>query len=147
MRGCDPRIAVDVIRDRDRNVPHSFTVTQFHGIEHRLARQRPVRQGSVPAKWPGRPFPRRRLEAAVEVAAALAPRAGGLRWGRRADQPGCGAGSTSWWTRPGSTRTWRAAGRCFRAVDYQLRGLNLGLTEDPALCATVIGWLSLADGS
>ncbi len=33
-----------------------------------------------------------------------------------------------------------------RAVDYQLWGLNLGLTEDPALCATVIDWLSLADG-
>ncbi len=32
-----------------------------------------------------------------------------------------------------------------RAVDYQLWGLNLGLTEDPALCATVIDWLSLAD--
>jgi streptomycin 6-kinase len=31
-----------------------------------------------------------------------------------------------------------------RAVDYQLWGLNLGLTEDPALCATVIEWLSLA---
>jgi streptomycin 6-kinase len=32
-----------------------------------------------------------------------------------------------------------------RAVDYQLWGLNLGLTEDPALCATVIDWLSLGD--
>jgi streptomycin 6-kinase len=32
-----------------------------------------------------------------------------------------------------------------RAVDYQLWGLSLGLTEDPALCATVIDWLSLAD--
>jgi streptomycin 6-kinase len=32
-----------------------------------------------------------------------------------------------------------------RAVDYQLWGLNLGLTEDPALCSTVIDWLSLAD--
>jgi streptomycin 6-kinase len=32
-----------------------------------------------------------------------------------------------------------------RAVDYQLWGLNLGLTEDPALCATVIDWLSLTD--
>jgi streptomycin 6-kinase len=31
-----------------------------------------------------------------------------------------------------------------RAVDYQLWGLSLGLTEDPALCATVIDWLSLA---
>jgi streptomycin 6-kinase len=30
-----------------------------------------------------------------------------------------------------------------RAVDYQLWGLDLGLTEDPALCATVIDWLSL----
>jgi len=37
--------------------------------------------------------------------------------------------------------------RCWtllRAVDYQLWGLNLGLTEDPARCATVIDWLSLA---
>jgi streptomycin 6-kinase len=33
-----------------------------------------------------------------------------------------------------------------RAVDYQQWGLNLGLTEDPALCATVVNWLSLADG-
>jgi streptomycin 6-kinase len=32
-----------------------------------------------------------------------------------------------------------------RAVDYQLWGLNRGLTEDPALCAGVIDWLSLAD--
>jgi streptomycin 6-kinase len=32
-----------------------------------------------------------------------------------------------------------------RAVDYQLWGLNLGLAEDPARCATVIDWLSLAD--
>jgi streptomycin 6-kinase len=31
-----------------------------------------------------------------------------------------------------------------RAVDYQLWGLTLGLTEDPALCATVVDWLSLA---
>jgi streptomycin 6-kinase len=30
-----------------------------------------------------------------------------------------------------------------RAVDYQLWGLKVGLTEDPALCATVIDWLSL----
>jgi hypothetical protein len=32
-----------------------------------------------------------------------------------------------------------------RAVHYQLWGLNLGLNEDPALFATVIDWLSLAD--
>ncbi|HEX3920944.1 MAG TPA: hypothetical protein VHY31_01495, partial [Streptosporangiaceae bacterium] len=31
-----------------------------------------------------------------------------------------------------------------RAVYYQLWGLKLGLTEDPARCATVIDWLSLA---
>jgi streptomycin 6-kinase len=31
-----------------------------------------------------------------------------------------------------------------RCVDYQLWGVNLGLTEDPALCATVIDWLSLS---
>jgi streptomycin 6-kinase len=31
-----------------------------------------------------------------------------------------------------------------RAVDYWLWGLHHGLTEDPALCTTVIGWLSLA---
>src|SRR5579871_2049255 len=30
-----------------------------------------------------------------------------------------------------------------RAVDYQLWGLSLGLTEDPVRCATVLGWLSL----
>jgi len=27
--GSDPRIAVDLIGNSDRNVPHSFTVTQF----------------------------------------------------------------------------------------------------------------------
>ncbi|HUD80330.1 MAG TPA: hypothetical protein VMR00_20990 [Streptosporangiaceae bacterium] len=31
-----------------------------------------------------------------------------------------------------------------RAVDYWLWGLHHGLTEDPALCTTVIDWLSLA---
>src|SRR6202021_2036906 len=30
-----------------------------------------------------------------------------------------------------------------RAVDYWLGGLHYGLTEDPALCPTVIDWLSL----
>jgi streptomycin 6-kinase len=102
----------------------------------------------LPGLWQatGRPFPKRRLEAAFEVATALAPRANGLlanrdlhywnvlaeerelwlvidpkvmrgdaefglapllwrRSGRQADQPGCGAGSTSWWRRLGSTRT------------------------------------------
>src|ERR1700750_664478 len=29
LRGCDPRVAVHVIGDRDRNVLHSFTVTHF----------------------------------------------------------------------------------------------------------------------
>jgi len=33
-----------------------------------------------------------------------------------------------------------------RAVDYQLWGLNRGLTEDPGRRATVIDWLSLDDG-
>jgi hypothetical protein len=61
----------------------------------------------VPARWPGRPVPERRL-----------------------DEAGLDAELARGWT-------------LLRAVDYQLWGLNLGLTEDPALCATVLGWLSL----
>jgi streptomycin 6-kinase len=48
------------------------------------------------------------------------------------DEAGLDAGLARGWT-------------LLRAVDYQLWGLNLGLTEDPARCATVIDWLSLAD--
>ncbi len=29
LRGSDPGIAVDIIGNRDRKIPHSFTVTQF----------------------------------------------------------------------------------------------------------------------
>ena len=50
-----------------------------------------------------------------------------------------------WWRRCATelARGWTL----LRAVDYQLWGLSLGLTEDPALCATVLGWLSLTGRS
>jgi streptomycin 6-kinase len=48
------------------------------------------------------------------------------------DEPGLDAELARGWT-------------LLRAVDHQVWGLNLGLTEDAARCATVIDWLSLAD--
>lgn len=143
----------------------------------------------LPGLWQvtGRPFPKRRLEAAVEVATALAPRANGLLANRDMHYWNVLAGEREPWLviDPKVMRgdaefglaplLWRRLGEAggpaglrrrfdllvdearldadlargwtlLRAVDYQLWGLNLGLTEDPALCATVIDWLSLADG-
>ena len=140
----------------------------------------------LPGLWraTGRPFPGRRLDEAVEVAAALAPRAGGLLANRDMHYQNVLAGEREPWLviDPKVMRgdaefglaplLWRrldeAGGPAglrrrfdalvdeagldaelargwtlLRAVDYQLWGLSLGLTEDPALCATVLGWLSL----
>jgi streptomycin 6-kinase len=142
----------------------------------------------LPGRWraTGRPFPWRHLNAAVEVAAALAPRAGGLLANRDMHYQNVLAGEREPWLviDPKVMRgdaefglaplLWRRLNEAggpaglrrrfdalvdeagldaelargwtlLRAVDYQLWGLNLGLTEDPALCATVIDWLSLAD--
>jgi streptomycin 6-kinase len=141
----------------------------------------------LPGRWraTGRPFPERRLGAAVEVATALAPRAGGLLANRDMHYQNVLAGEREPWLviDPKAMRgdaefglaplLWRRLGEAggpaglrrrfdalvdeagldaelardwtlLRAVDYQLWGLNLGLTEDPVLCATVIDWLSLA---
>jgi streptomycin 6-kinase len=141
----------------------------------------------LPGLWraTGRPFPGRRLDAAVETATALAPRAGGVLANRDMHYQNVLAGEREPWLvidpkvirgdaefglAPLLWRRLEEAGgpaglrrrfdalvseagfdaelaRCWtllRAVDYQLWGLNLGLTEDPARCATVIGWLSLA---
>jgi streptomycin 6-kinase len=140
----------------------------------------------LPRLWraTGRPFPERGLDEAVEVAAALAPRAGGLLANRDMHYQNVLAGEREPWLviDPKVMRgdaefglaplLWRrldeAGGPAglrrrfdalvdeagldaelargwtlLRAVDYQLWGLSLGLTEDPALCATVLGWLSL----
>lgn len=142
--------------------------------------------GELPGLWraTGRPFPERRLDAAVEVATALAPRAGGLLANRDMHYQNVLAGEREPWLviDPKVMRgdaefglaplLWRRLGEAggpaglrrrfdalvdeagldaelargwtlLRAVDYQLWGLSLGLTEDPALCATVIDWLSL----
>jgi streptomycin 6-kinase len=142
----------------------------------------------LPGRWraTGRPFPWRHLNAAVEVATALAPRAGGLLANRDMHYQNVLAGEREPWLviDPKVMRgdaefglsplLWRRLSEAggpaglrrrfdalvdeagldaelargwtlLRAVDYQLWGLNLGLTEDPALCATVIDWLSLAD--
>jgi streptomycin 6-kinase len=142
----------------------------------------------LPGRWraTGRPFPWRHLNAAVEVATALAPRAGGLLANRDMHYQNVLAGEREPWLviDPKVMRgdaefglaplLWRRLNEAggpaglrrrfdalvdeagldaelargwtlLRAVDYQLWGLNLGLTEDPALCATVIDWLSLAD--
>jgi streptomycin 6-kinase len=142
----------------------------------------------LPGRWrdTGRPFPGRGLDAAVEVATALAQRAGGLLANRDMHYQNVLAGEREPWLviDPKLVRgdaefglaplLWRrleeAGGPAglrrrfdalvdeagldvelargwtlLRAVDYQLWGLNLGLTEDPALCSTVIDWLSLAD--
>jgi streptomycin 6-kinase len=141
----------------------------------------------LPGRWrtTGRPFPERRLDGAVEVAAALAPRAGSLLANRDMHYQNVLAGEREPWLviDPKVMRgdaefglaplLWRRLGEAggpaglqrrldvlvdeagldaelsrgwtlLRAVDYQLWGLNLGLTEDPLLCATVIDWLSLA---
>jgi streptomycin 6-kinase len=141
----------------------------------------------LPGRWraTGRPFAGRRLDAAVEVAAALAPRAGGLLANRDMHYQNVLAGGREPWLviDPKVMRgdaefglaplLWRRLGEAggpaglrrrfdtlvdeagldaelargwtlLRAIDYQLWGLNLGLTEDPALCAAVIDWLSLA---
>ena len=140
----------------------------------------------LPGLWraTGRPFPERRLDAAVEVAAALAPRAGGLLANRDMHYGNVLAGEREPWLvidpkvmrgdaefglAPLLWRRLEEAGgpaglrrrfdalvdeagldaelacgwALLRAVDYQLWGQSLGLTEDPALCATVIDWLSL----
>lgn len=141
----------------------------------------------LPGRWraSGRPFPGRQLDAAVDVATALAPRAGGLLANRDMHYENVLAGGHEPWLviDPKVMRgdaefglaplLWRrldeAGGPAglrrrfdalvdeaaldaelargwtlLRAVDYQLWGLDLGLTGDPALCATVIDWLSLA---
>lgn len=140
----------------------------------------------LPGRWraTGRPFHGRRLDAAVEVATALAPRTGGVLANRDMHYHNVLAGEREPWLviDPKVMRgdaefglaplLWRRLGEAggpaglrrrfdalvdeagldaelargwtlLRAVDYQLWGLNLGLTEDPALCATVIDWLSL----
>jgi streptomycin 6-kinase len=142
----------------------------------------------LPGRWraTGRPFPERRLDAAIDAATVLAPRAGGLLANRDMHYQNVLAGEREPWLviDPKVMRgdaefglaplLWRrldeAGGPAglrrrfdvlvdeagldadlargwtlLRAVDYQLWGLSLGLTEDPALCATVIDWLSLAD--
>jgi streptomycin 6-kinase len=142
----------------------------------------------LPGLWraTGRPFPERRLDVVIEVATALAQRAGGLLANRDMHYQNVLAGEREPWLviDPKVMRgdaefglaplLWRRLGEAggpaglrrrfdalvneagldaelargwtlLRAVDYQLWGLNLGLTEDPALCATVIDWLSLAD--
>jgi streptomycin 6-kinase len=142
----------------------------------------------LPRRWraTGRPFPERRLDAAADVADALAARAGGLLANRDMHYWNVLAGEREPWLviDPKVMRgdaefglaplLWRRLGeaggpaglrrrfdalvdeaglnaelaRCWtllRAIDYQLWGLDLGLTEDPALCATVIDWLSLPD--
>jgi streptomycin 6-kinase len=143
----------------------------------------------LPVLWrvTGRPFPGRHLDAAVEVATAIAPSAGGLLANRDMHYQNVLAGEREPWLvidpkvmrgdaefglAPLLWRRLEEAGgpaglrrrfgalvdeagldaelargwTLLRAVDYQLWGLNLGLTEDPARCATVIDWLSLADG-
>ncbi len=143
----------------------------------------------LPGRWraAGQPFPERRLDAAADVATALAPRAGGMLANRDMHYHNVLAGEREPWLviDPKVMRgdaefglaplLWRRLGEAggpaglrrrfdalvdeagldaqlargwtlLRAVDYQLWGLSLGLTEDPALCATVIDWLSLADG-
>lgn len=143
----------------------------------------------LPGRWRAalQPFPGRCLDAAVEVAAALAVQAGGLLANRDMHYQNVLAAEREPWLviDPKAVRgdaefglaplLWRrleeAGGPAglrhrfdalvdeagldaelargwtlLRAVDYQLWGLNLGLTEDPALCAAVIDWLSLADG-
>jgi streptomycin 6-kinase len=140
----------------------------------------------LPGLWraTGRPFPERHLDEAVEVATALAPRAGGLLANRDMHYWNVLAGEREPWLviDPKVMRgdaefglaplLWRRLGEAggpaglrrrfdalvdeagldaelargwtlLRAVDYQLWGLSLGLTEDAALCATVLGWLSL----
>ena len=140
----------------------------------------------LPGLWraTGRPFPERRLDAAVEVATALAPRAAELLANRDMHYQNVLPGEREPWLviDPKVMRgdaefglaplLWRRLGEAggpaglrrrfdtlvdeagldaelargwtlLRAVDYQLWGLNLGLTEDPALSATVIDWLSL----
>jgi streptomycin 6-kinase len=142
----------------------------------------------LPRRWraTGRPFPERRLDAAADVADALAARTGGLLANRDMHYWNVLAGEREPWLviDPKVMRgdaefglaplLWRRLGEAggpaglrrrfdaivdeaglnaelargwtlLRAIDYQLWGLDLGLTEDPALCATVIDWLSLAD--
>jgi streptomycin 6-kinase len=142
----------------------------------------------LPARWlaAGRPFPERSLDAAAEVATALAQRAGELLANHDMHYQNVLAGERDPWLvidpkvirgdaefglAPLLWRRLEEAGgpaglrrrfdilvdqagldtelargwTLLRAVDYQLWGLNLGLTEDPALCVTVIDWLSLAD--
>jgi len=140
----------------------------------------------LPGLWraTGRPFAECRLDAAIEVAGALAPRTGGLLANRDMHYQNVLAGEREPWLvidpkvmrgdaefglAPLLWRRLEEAGgpaglrrrfdalvdeagldaelargwTLLRAVDYQLWGLKLGLTEDPARCATVIDWLSL----
>ncbi len=142
----------------------------------------------LPRRWraAGQPFPERRLDAAADVATALAARAGGLLANRDMHYHNVLAGEREPWlvidpkVMHGDAEfglaplLWRRLGEAggpaglrrrfdalvdeagfdaqlargwtlLRAVDYQLWGLNFGLTEDPVLCATVIDWLSLGD--
>jgi streptomycin 6-kinase len=141
----------------------------------------------LPGRWraTGRPFPGRRLDAAAEMATALAARAGEVLANRDMHYQNVLAGEREPWLvidpkvirgdaefglAPLLWRRLEEAGgpeglrrrfdalvseagfdaelarrwTLLRAVDYQLWGLKLGLTEDPAHCATVIDWLSLA---
>jgi streptomycin 6-kinase len=68
-------------------VPEQWPVRPVPGLRQRPARPVPGLRhwaldvaAALPGRWreAGRPFPERRLDAAVEVATALAPRAGGL---------------------------------------------------------------------
>jgi streptomycin 6-kinase len=142
----------------------------------------------LPGLWraTGRPFPERRLHAAVDVATALALRTGGLLANRDMHYQNVLAGEREPWLviDPKVMRgdaefglaplLWRRleeadgpvglrrrfdalvaeagldaqlarAWTLLRAVDYQLWAMTVGLTEDPARCATVIDWLSLTD--
>ena len=142
-------------------------------------------RNSVLWRVTGRPFPGRHLDAAVEVATAIAPSAGELLANRDMHYQNVLAGDREPWLvidpkvmrgdaefglAPLLWRRLEEAGgpaglrrrfdalvdeagldaelargwTLLRAVDYQLWGLKLGLTEDPARCATVIDWLSLA---
>jgi len=140
----------------------------------------------LPELWrsTGRPFSCRCLDAAVEVATAIGPRAGSLLANRDMHYQNVLAGEREPWLvidpkvmrgdaefglAPLLWRRLEEAGgpaglrrrfdalvdeagldaelargwTLLRAVDYQLWGLNFGLTEDPARCATVIDWLSI----